>query len=120
MQNFLELAAALTLGHGLHVFIEIWAAQGKLKRLETVLGGGLFKPYRLHIDTRVKVYALHMSIFLALSLGSYVLLWALALSPETLTLIIIIAVILSELVYTDRFDRHHSLMQRILRTFGKP
>ncbi len=119
MKNLLELAAALTLGHSLHVLIEIWAASGKLKRVETVLDGGLFRPYRLNIDTRAKVYLLHMSIFLTLSLGCYALVWALALSSEALTMIIIIAIILSELVYIDRFDRHHSLMGRIIRTFGK-
>jgi hypothetical protein len=119
MQNLVMWAAAFTLGHSLHVLIEIWAANGKLQRVETVLGGGLFKPYRLHIDTRVKVYLLHMSIFLTLSLGSYVLLWALSLSIEMLAMIIIGAIILSELIYTDRFDRHHTLMQRILHTFGR-
>jgi hypothetical protein len=119
MQDLSELAAALTLGHSLHVLIEIWAASGKLRRVETVLGGGVFKPYRLHIDTRTKVYLLHTSIFLTLSLGSYLLLWALSPSAETLALIIIGSVIVSELIYTDRFDRHHSLMQRIIKRFGK-
>lgn len=119
MRSLLELTASLTIGHSLHVLIEIWAAQGKLQRVETVLGGGLFKPYRLHIDTKAKVYLLHMSIFGTLSLISYAIISLFSPSDQALTVSILAAIILSELVYTDRFDRHHSLMQRIIKRFGK-
>ena len=117
--NIAQLVLAVTFAHSFHILGEVMNVRNKLTRLTDAIAKKSLRPYPMNIDTRAKSYTIGFLMFIIVAVVAYLLLNILSFTEESLLIVALSLIVVTEIVNTVRLDTYHVQIEKLIKKFSK-